>query len=87
MLIFHAKEASGRRVCVAATIVDGDMRFGTAICSPKDSYNRKLGRTIASGRANVRPGVVIPVGGRDEVKLFLTHAQAIAASEVEKFKK
>jgi len=38
--------------CVVAG--DEDFILGIAICSPEDSFNKKLGRSIAFGRASVR---------------------------------
>ena len=48
--VFHT-EKKGKRVTIAAIRINGEYQIGYSECSKKDSWNRKIGRTIALGRA------------------------------------
>ncbi len=79
MMVMHVNNGSRKRgATVAATVVDGWLRFGVSVCSPADQYNRKLGRTIACGRAEKRPQCTIPLCGRDPREVFSAHAMELA---------
>jgi hypothetical protein len=42
--------------------VDGGIRVSAALCSNKDNFNRKIGRTIAAGRLHSETqSVVVPI--------------------------
>lgn len=43
------------RYTIAGVIDGNEMKFGISKCSPKDQFNRKLGRVISLGRATKHP--------------------------------
>lgn len=49
------------RVTVASIYdpVENTMRFGVAICSPKDTFKKCIGRKLAEDRARIKPSIVI----------------------------
>lgn len=50
--VIHSTEEDGQRVTkIEVTSPEGLSGWGTSYCHPKDGYNRKLGNTIALGRA------------------------------------
>ena len=51
--VAHLETLGRRPVATTAHVVDkeGNVAIGVAICSPKDRFNRKIGRKIAIGRA------------------------------------
>ena len=52
---------NGKRYTIAAVYDDDDhtIKFGLAICMPKDNFNKKVGREIAYNRAITKPFHVI----------------------------
>lgn len=60
-------------VTVAYTEDEGgqSISFGTAFCHEKDMFNRALGRTIATGRLNVKPETF-----DGDYKAFIQHMDA-----------
>jgi len=59
--IHHDLTMDGRRFTVVG-IYDSSfnktVKFGVAICGPQDNFARKLGRTIAEGRAQKHPTLI-----------------------------
>lgn len=51
-LIYHDKDT---KATVAGVIQGEFLNFGLALKSPDDNYSRKLGNTIAEGRAKKNP--------------------------------
>lgn len=50
---FHGETVDGNRFTVSARIINyDDVLFGISICSAKDNFSRKKGRTISEGRLN-----------------------------------
>lgn len=50
--IRYARDVDGNPRATLATIRNGDtIYFGVSVCSPKDHFNKKLGRLIAFNRA------------------------------------
>ena len=49
------------RITVASIYdpVNNEMRFGVAVCSPKDTFKKSVGRQLATDRARIRPNVVV----------------------------
>lgn len=87
MLYYHStnKGPKERRACVAATVVEGWMQFGVAVCSRDDQYTKRVGRQIAAGRAIKRPISKIPLGTRDPIDVFHKHTKAIAEAQISKY--
>lgn len=56
-LIMHEKTTNekGQRRTIAAKVIDNKMSIGVSICGPRDQFNKKLGRVIATGRAEKNP--------------------------------
>jgi hypothetical protein len=48
-----------RRVAFSGIKKDHEIHIGISMCSPRDVYNKKLGRTISLGRAQKKPNYVI----------------------------
>jgi hypothetical protein len=48
-----------RRVAIAGVLDGNTLSLGKAECSEKDTYDKKLGRIIAIGRAKTKPFKVI----------------------------
>lgn len=67
--IEHKGQLIERRVAYAGVIQDNKLLVGEAVCSEKDQFNKKLGRTIALGRANKHPLVKLDLSGRDDTKV------------------
>lgn len=61
--LFHEKQVNekGQRRTIAATVKDNTMSIGISICGPRDNFNKKLGRVIATGRANKKPSKLITI--------------------------
>jgi hypothetical protein len=60
VMFFHTKPEKGKRRCTFAGIINGQsIRVGIASCSLKDHFIKKLGRTIAEGRARKSPEYLI----------------------------
>ena len=51
MLTLHSKHKSNR-VTVVGDVVDGKLLLSASRCSKKDSFVRKIGNAIATGRFN-----------------------------------
>jgi len=49
----YPKQINGKRTgnTICVLIVDGRIFVGEAVCSHKDQFSKKIGRTIAKGRA------------------------------------
>ena len=48
----HSTAKSGRRFTLAATVKDDNLLIGSALCSNKDQFCRRIGRNISEGRLN-----------------------------------
>lgn len=56
---YHIRTGGGVvTCCVRRNVQESTSELGFAMCSPKDQFNRKIGRTIALGRLNKHPIVV-----------------------------
>lgn len=55
----HSKTKSGKRFTMAGKEKNGVMVIGLSVCSPRDHFVKKLGRTIAEGRADKRSYAVV----------------------------
>lgn len=60
-IFVHSTTKSGRRFTVAAVQSDDQdkARIGLAICNPCDQFCKKIGRTIALGRAKKQPEEIV----------------------------
>ena len=54
-MYFHGKDKDDNRYTLAAIESDGIIKFGSAVCSKKDNFSKKIGRLIAEGRAKTKP--------------------------------
>lgn len=65
--LFHEKEVNekGQRRTIAAVVTNNTMSIGISICGPRDNFNKKLGRVIATGRANKKPFKLISINNND----------------------
>lgn len=87
-MYYHFNEGSRKRgATVAATVVEDRLVCGVSICRDGDQFNKKIGRTIASGRVLKRPQWSTPLAGRDPKKVFLQHARYVAASQIAKYER
>ena len=50
---FHPE--TGKRATVGGVLIGEELRFGIAICSPRDQFRRKTGFNKATGRAEMDP--------------------------------
>lgn len=59
-VIHHGETEDGRRFTVAGVYekTTSEVKFGVAICGPRDQFARKVGRAIAEGRAKKHPTLV-----------------------------
>lgn len=46
---------SGKRATIGGVLEGNELRFGIAICSPRDQFRRKTGFNKATGRAIMNP--------------------------------
>lgn len=70
--IYHSKpNTSFRRHTIVGIMSDDQMLIGYSATSDKDSFNKKLGIKIASGRANKCPYQTIKVLNRDKKEMKL----------------
>lgn len=58
VFFMHGEADRGNRYTLAAALNGDQLKVGLSICSSKDQFNRKKGRLIAAGRAEVRPIVI-----------------------------
>ena len=61
---FHKRNVGKVRSFTLASIYDTDtntISIGMALCGLKDSFNKKIGRTIAEGRARKNPLIIINI--------------------------
>jgi hypothetical protein len=58
--IHHGETFDNRRCTIVGLYnkADRKIKFGVAICGPRDQFSRKTGRTIAEGRADKHPTLV-----------------------------
>ena len=59
-VVHHGETSDGRRFTVVGLYekqISNSIKFGVAICGPQDQFARKVGRTIAEGRARKHPTV------------------------------
>lgn len=58
--IIHGKTQKGKRFTVVGIYdrLSREIRFGIALCGPKDNFSKRLGRVIARGRALKNPTIV-----------------------------
>lgn len=78
-LFFHTKPAKNTsRITVAAIIENGTVKFGVSRCSAKDSFVKKQGRMIASGRALKKPFTITPSPEANLIPWFVGKAKEIA---------
>jgi len=57
------------KLTYAGIVKDNKLHVGEAMCSPKDEFNKKLGRTIALGRAVKHPLVKLDLSDKDDTKV------------------
>lgn len=67
LFLVHQKEAdkTNRRRTISAVYKDGKLSFGVSTCGPKDSFCKKIGRTISVNRASTAPIRQITLGDLD----------------------
>jgi len=62
-LFVHGKATDGTRFTIAANLVKSastiEANFAYSICSKTDSFNKKIGRSIAEGRAKKASGLYL----------------------------
>lgn len=61
MRTIHHGVTNDERRCTIVGLYDKErsqIRFGVAICGPRDQFAKKVGRTIAEGRAAKHPTIV-----------------------------
>lgn len=67
----------------ATVVILPNGAVGVSLCSPEDAFNRKLGRTIAAGRARAKPVAFVDgrveEWGADGLRIALSHHAARAA--------
>jgi len=49
-LFCHPKFESSERFTVAGIVEDSTLKIGVALCSSRDKFQKKIGRSIAEGR-------------------------------------
>lgn len=67
--IEHKGQLIERRVAYAGVVENNKLIIGEAVCSEKDQFCKKLGRTIALGRVNKHPLVKLDLSNRDDTKI------------------
>ena len=73
---FH--DNCGRRATVCGFFTDEQVRIGTAVCSHKDSFNKRIGRLISEGRARKNPDLVLEFSDSEPPgKFFVKQAEKI----------
>ncbi len=65
---FYTPPSEQRRITVCGVIDEEtqELNIGYTVCSPKDSFTRKRGRTIARGRAKANPIVKVNITNLNE---------------------
>ena len=59
---------------IAYDFFDNHVEYAVAECSPKDRYNKKIGRAIAQGRLATKPVWVLPIAPTESItSQILTH--------------
>lgn len=60
----------------------GGTVLAASVCSPKDNFNKKIGRTISMGRAQKGKGMTLPMRAEDREDLYeAAHAYATGLLE------
>jgi hypothetical protein len=61
-MFYHSSPTNTDRRFTVCGIINGDtINIGASLCSPKDNFNKKLGRKIARGRATSKPIMSIKI--------------------------
>lgn len=81
---FYVKLYKGGWITASAkrNISEGVVAIGFAFCSPEDTFDKRLGRTIATGRAMKRPFFVSGTNSVKAIKVLLS--QAVKDSDARK---
>jgi len=65
-------------ICGVYDNEDNTMTYGVAVCSERDTFNRKLGQKISYNRAFVKPYRTVFIHPTDKIsKLFIENAREI----------
>jgi hypothetical protein len=81
-IFFHTKPERNKRRATFAGIVEGKtISIGVSVCSTKDNFQKKLGRTIAEGRARKNPTCELHFDDFP-IKTFLEFAKTAAAQAI-----
>lgn len=84
-LFFHTKHNPKQpRVTVAGVIENGNIKFGVSRCSANDSFVKKVGRSLATERAEKQPFTIIEAPKDHMISWFVYKAKAIAGQVASK---
>ena len=83
---FHSAIVEGKhRVTIAGIVEGNELKIGASACSPKDNFSKKIGRSIALGRATKKPcSVSTVVMGWTESKSIKSRLIAISEKIIKK---
>jgi hypothetical protein len=96
-LFFHGKTTTGRRFTIAGQFVKVGklikkdfLSLGVSICSPKDSFIKKVGRFKAEHRLNAKKGhIIVPVDieKAGTIKAFNDYASTFMTMDIKDIQK
>ena len=81
---YHTKRNDNGRRGTFAGIVDSDsntIKIGLSVCSAKDQFQKRIGRTISENRAEQQPITIIPLISETPVGLVFRKAATILNKE------
>ena len=80
--VFHIRSDFGVALSLAVKKHEEGIVYGIAVCSPKDQFNRRVGRAICTGRLEKRPLFAENLAEMAEViKNYLYKSISIPATE------
>jgi len=79
---YHTKEnENGRRGTFAGVVEDNVIKIGLSVCSAKDQFQKRIGRSISENRASQKPVTLIPLAGELPNGLIFRRAVTILSKQ------
>lgn len=88
---FYTPPSEERRITVCGVVDENtrELNIGYTVCSPKDPFTRKRGRTIARGRAKTHPAAKVSINNLNEPlgRAFFKVATELAGALLQNYAK